>query len=984
MSRSKAFFIAGLGMLLGSCDRVPAPADLDLPGDPLLVVGAWNDSAEAAKSALTTHHPLQKTVSVGDRVWIRAVVRGDTSSVESIDMRPDRRSPWEKVKMPLAIHLQWPDSGTHWVHVAVNTAFGVVLDSASVHVSNLRPSLTLPSWSDTGILVVPDREITIPLKTTDDGRVVSVSWDLDGNGTWDRILKPTDTLRVRWSGAEIVKLGKEVKLRVQVQDEDSNKTTGTVVVRFPLRPASLSVSGPDTLSIKDSLPLQATLTGPVTASQVRWPDGSRGLQWKTLLPAIDTQMVVVVQAIDSLGRTLLDSHVVRVLRDPPVVQARPDTAIHAGKTLHLSATAQQRFGRIVCWKWDLNGDGSFRLFGAGIDTTWETVGPRNVVVRAEDDDGNVAFDTIHVRVIDSAAQISTHIPSSVSLGDTLKFGVTVRDPDQDSVAVSWKFAGLSQAGFQASVRPAAVGAFPVELTVKTFTHAGTLLQKVVIPDTVKVLPSGLFVDLGRDSTVPFATKWSPGSVKIPDSGSGVGIAKTSVDWNADGIWDKTSSGWLLPTRVFDQDTGWSSIVVRVEDTKGNQELDTIRVRILPPPAPSVTVSLPKEVWLDTLSSSIHGSIQVFSPAKTSVTWKVKPNGPSGTDTAIHWTPLLVGIDTVEVQVKDNWGGLTVVRTGVALHRDTAMLKTRDTSFVRSEGLSISFPVDLRFGTLHSGVFQWTTFAPGTPRNGPPINPWSTGQTTAIGTTEILPPLQETTLLDTAPLVLDLSSPGSARLRIPSLPQFGDLSGVFILVDSQGDTSRTIWKTKARSIPVRIDSLFALNSIWTSGDQTVYAAVTAPDGYDSAVWYYEGWNSDAKYTNTDPVISKTHTWSVPGMQPIGLKVFGMGGDSSRMLREFPVQKDSVWIGQWMDTVYMSTSSSYRIDVQSIGTAVNEVSLIVSWTTADQGAGSKTLKFPFELDLASFGAVNIVVSVKGVGGGDAFSEERTFFLAKGPPQ
>ena len=64
-----------------------------------------------------------------------------------------------------------------------------------------------------------------------------------------------------------------------------------------------------------------------------------------------------MSVFDENGASASDSATVRVVLDPPVVNAGRDTVAKAGASLVFTGSATQAFGRVVMWKWDYDGNG---------------------------------------------------------------------------------------------------------------------------------------------------------------------------------------------------------------------------------------------------------------------------------------------------------------------------------------------------------------------------------------------------------------------------------------------------------------------------------------------------------------------------------------------------------------------------------------------------------------------------------------------------
>jgi hypothetical protein len=597
--------------LFGSCDRVSTPQESEVPSKLDLTYGIWTDSAEAARDSLRQDRPLLGNITVGDTLWVRVKAEGDTSLIRSVDAF--FAGSWKEVPVPVFFPVAWQDSGRQKVKVAIFTEDDQFLDSMFVMVTNRTPVARLPVLPGDGSLrVLPNSPTSIFVQTEDDGRIDSLRWDLDGDGTLDTATSPTDTLHLQWTIERILRARSHPVLRVFARDEDGNESSDSFALSLELPPPSITLSGPDTVSIGDSLHFTTTATGFAPLLPVTWQDDSQGEQWHGTAPANDT--VVLVRAIlrDSLGNADTAERSVVVLRDVPEIVAQDTIRVHAGRSVRLSAGAVQRFGSILRWGWDLDGDGTFGRpdTTAGIDTVFETKGLRRVGLSATDDDGNVGLGSLLVLVTDSVPTLSVSAPRQLGLGDTATIAALSADPDGDSLVLGIVVVGDTAIGSRRLVRFDSAGTHIVRTTVRSYTPAGTLLAEVSVSDTILVVQDPPRLDLGSDTTIAWGGTWRAAGATASDSTGS--IATTEWDWDGDGTWDTLATGWLAPIHRFLGDTGRTVVLARVTDDDGNRVLDSLHLRLDPSPwnvevsAPSTSPRLSDIVvnlsWTDSMSA----------------------------------------------------------------------------------------------------------------------------------------------------------------------------------------------------------------------------------------------------------------------------------------------------------------------------------------------------------------------------------------------
>jgi hypothetical protein len=195
-------------------------------------------------------------------------------------------------------------------------------------------------------------------------------------------------------------------------------------------------NAPDTLSVKDSVPMKTSFSNPTrridllewyvetTLTPVRIKNNSTVYGSDTLVYLCSSEAGLVrfiVKAIDNAGTVWLDTFYLRVILDSPVANGGNDTVVGLNDTLLLHGSATQQFGSIVKWEWKLD-SGSW-IITSGPDTM--------IIMQAEhtyicslavtDDDGNRAVNskTITALVIIAKIQIGPrqHFPFTWPLTD---------------------------------------------------------------------------------------------------------------------------------------------------------------------------------------------------------------------------------------------------------------------------------------------------------------------------------------------------------------------------------------------------------------------------------------------------------------------------------------------------------------------------------------------------------------------------------------
>jgi len=127
-----------------------------------------------------------------------------------------------------------------------------------------------------------------------------------------------------------------------------------------------------------------------------------------LAPENPGEVLIRVQAEDDDANKTQDTLKVTVILDPPTVDAGPDTNLHYGTLLNLHGLASDEFGRIVKYEWDFDGPGNnypYLELSSG-DTSLYLNEDVSIFFRVTDDDGNIAKDTILVKIFPREVKVS--------------------------------------------------------------------------------------------------------------------------------------------------------------------------------------------------------------------------------------------------------------------------------------------------------------------------------------------------------------------------------------------------------------------------------------------------------------------------------------------------------------------------------------------------------------------------------------------------
>jgi uncharacterized protein (TIGR02145 family) len=527
----------------------------------------------------TTEFRFQRNFPPGAEALSRLEWRVDGGEPRSEEITISKRLTWTT---PGAHTFSWrvvmPAGATLWEEVRV----AVALDAPVLDLSDLpsRVARNVPTSF-------------APRVSQKYGRVVGwgIDFDADTTNGWDSTVAGNLGAVVH----TFAELGPS-RMLIVATDDDGNRVVASHSFVVQAEGSDLLLrTSPDTqiVSIGDSVGIRFVLNFPDFATR----SASR-LEWTTdALPsqvlAVDTARtlppwslpgthVVRTRVLGPSGTTSLDSTVVVVVSDPPVLDLSefPDTA-GVDATTRLHATSSQRFGTITSWRFDLDGDttSGWDRTGTGplpdaIIHSFPTVGDFTVLVSVTDDDGNrvSASKVVPVRkgnfgIIQKASSSDTVL----SIGDSLvvRLSLNFQDLSQQSRSrLVWKIDGqvpetlqvASSRGFQWPtagrhvLRFHALGDFGV-------TGWDSVVATVVLDPPVPDL-SGLPAVVDRNGVTTF----------LPAASQSFGrIVRWGVDWDADttGGWDvEDTKAFRAISRIFPQ-LGSSRVLFYAQDDDSN-------------------------------------------------------------------------------------------------------------------------------------------------------------------------------------------------------------------------------------------------------------------------------------------------------------------------------------------------------------------------------------------------------------------------------
>jgi hypothetical protein len=315
-----------------------------------------------------------------------------------------------------------------------------------------------------------------------------------------------------------------------------------------------------------------------------------------------------VSVFDENGASASDSVAVHVVLDPPVVNAGRDTVAKAGESLEFTGTAAQSFGRIVMWKWDYDGNGSWDDSSATSPTFSHAIfkeGRYAATLYARDDDGNVGTDYLLIDITNSPLVLFGLSPRDtvVSIKDSVPFRAQAANAEGQVRLISWDYDGdgaqdealnvnETSLTFRGGYRYNVAGVY--KLALKVTDNSGRTIKDSAKITVKQDLPKAV---AGADTLVFTGTDITLHAKGVDSLGA---IIKKE--------WSIAGANFVAVSRQDTTFTAPSSVTVlncilRVTDDDGFSTTDTVKV----------TVALHREARLDTLTVSAGKLSPAFHP-----------------------------------------------------------------------------------------------------------------------------------------------------------------------------------------------------------------------------------------------------------------------------------------------------------------------------------------------------------------------------------
>lgn len=595
-------------------------------------------------TAPTPNAGSDKNTRIGNTVSLDGSQSSDNVEITSYEWDIDDDGSYEK-SGPTAVHT-FRSPGINTVTLRVKDAAGnTATDSIKITVED-KTSPTAAAGGDTSGGV--DESITFDGSgSSDNVKITNYEWDIDADGTYEKSGKIISHV-FESTGTRTVTL--------RVTDAAGNSDTDSVIVNIvDAEPPTADAGGDKTGSLGETLTFDAG--GSSDNRRIvsyEWDvdgDGTYEKTGKTIVytfksPGTNT---VTLRVTDAAENSDTDSITVTVAdAEQPTADAGSDKTGSLDESLTLDATDSSDNVGIVSYEWDVDGDGTYETTGQRVSKAYSEPGTTTVKLRVEDAAGNADTDTVEVTVEDTTdPNAVTGFDRTVSPGETVQLDGSDSIDNIGVVDYYWDIHeddGYEETGAKVTT---------------TFTTAGTKTVKLQVRDAAgntDIDTVAITVENPADTTPPDAdagadkTVTTGGTVTFDGSGSTDNRAIDTYEWdiNADGLYEKTG---VSVAHTFET-AGTTQVALRVTDTAGNTDTDTVTVQVDEPASPTVTAEAggPYSV---TAAGAVELNASASTASDTEIVethWELL-DGPGAVENNTYQAPDTVADDqTVRVQL----------------------------------------------------------------------------------------------------------------------------------------------------------------------------------------------------------------------------------------------------------------------------------------------------------------------------------------------
>jgi hypothetical protein len=441
------------------------------------------------------------------------------------------------------------------------------------------------SVNRSGVAVVGDTERFDAGASRDpDGEVVSVSWDLDDDGRFER---GGNSIRTTFTEAG----PRTVRVRVTDDDGASNTTTVDIDVDAPPTP---TLSVPETIRTDEAVRLNGSASVDPDGEVVAYGwlvggelVGPEAATWNRTFADDGSYRIGLIVA-DDQGATATVRRNLTVRNRPPRVSVNPprvnltldgdgqETVSLAVNATDPDGTVRERTVRVI----DPAGTVTNRTLTDGIlDVTVDRPGEWTVRGVAVDDDGAETVTNGTVRVV-AAPDVGVVVGGEPRVGEPVTLRANVTEPEGATLEYTWYVDGSQLTGRNVTITPDDPGPLTVELEI--------VGEDGFEASTVRTLEIDAQLDV-RLSSQPILGGHVVSSVADVTAGEGSAVEDDdafSYEWDLDGDGTYAVVGDQVADRPVDE-PGTYSVGVRVTGPNGTvaTERETVTVASVDRTAP---------------------------------------------------------------------------------------------------------------------------------------------------------------------------------------------------------------------------------------------------------------------------------------------------------------------------------------------------------------------------------------------------------------
>ena len=366
------------------------------------------------------------------------------------DFEGDGTYDWSSSAGPNTTHI-YPDSGLFYAVLRAELANGTNLHwlfEVEVVPDNQPPVVLIIGHPEGYVTTDRLTEVELVGTATDDGEVVLLEWDFEGDGVFD--WNSTDSGSTSHT---YTSLGPFTAVFRATDDRGA-----TAIAQIPVLVSNLAPAidpSPRRSSNRFEIDLNVTARDPdgevvtyVWSFDDGGPDQTTEVDRVThVFPNIGT-FLVTVEVVDNDGATSTTNFLVDIETDepysPPVIYVGEDIETVVGTPVQFDVNLSSGTEAIESYQWDLDGDGTLDADGRLQSHVYNEAGTYLVAVRVEDAVGWVVWDNLTV-VVHPELNIPPVPRPSVEQwtkpGRNLAFAQESYDPDGAIVLWRWDFDG---------------------------------------------------------------------------------------------------------------------------------------------------------------------------------------------------------------------------------------------------------------------------------------------------------------------------------------------------------------------------------------------------------------------------------------------------------------------------------------------------------------------------------------------------------------